>query len=251
MRRRADNLTGHLRDALLLPALPLHAAVFGEFLPSRPGDSTDRSCPYPPSGVAEPICKLDDRTPKCRMIEIVDYRPDWPDEYERLAGVIRANAGTAIIALHHIGSTAVPGLAAKDVIDIQITVADLASHVEAGIEAAGFQLGRHISDHCAPGRQLSAEQLAKRLYNFAARPANIHVRQAGRFNQRYPLLCRDYLRTHEAAANAYAEIKRELAARFPDDTRSYYAIKDPTFDLLMVGAEEWAAATGWSQPPSD
>ena len=163
----------------------------------------------------------------------------------------RANAGDAIVALHHIGSTAVPGLAAKDVIDIQITVADLASQTEAKIQSAGFQLGRPVSDHCPPGLRLSAEQLAKRFYNHTARPANIHVRQADHFNQRYPLLCRDYLRSHSAAANAYVEIKRELAARFPDDPDSYYAIKDPTFDLLMVGAEEWAAAIEWSQPPSD
>jgi len=73
------------------------------------------------------LASLTIQTPKSRMIEIVRYRPEWPAKYQRLGEIIRANVGDAIVALHHIGSTAVPGLAAKDVIDIQITVADLAS----------------------------------------------------------------------------------------------------------------------------
>jgi hypothetical protein len=88
-------------------------------------------------------------------------------------------------------------------------------------------------------------------YNYSARPANLHVREAGRFNQRYPLLCRDYLRSHPMAAEAYGAIKRRLASFFPNDPDAYYAIKDPTLDLLMVGAEDWAISAGWSEPPSD
>ena len=184
-------------------------------------------------------------------IMIEPYRATWPEAYREIAGRLRAAAGDGILAIHHIGSTAVPGLAAKDVIDIQITVADLAARSEAPIAAVGFTLARPGADHCPPGLSLSAEQLAKRLYNFEGRRANVHVRQAGRFNQRYPLLCRDYLRAHPGAAAAYGEIKRQLAARFPDDVEAYYDIKDPVFDLIMAGAEDWAAAEAWSPPPSD
>lgn len=185
------------------------------------------------------------------MIEIVPYRQDWPDEYAKLANTIRQNMDGATMNLHHIGSTAVPGLAAKDVIDIQISLIDLKSNAEAGIQSAGFRQVPQLSDHCPPGQNLPTKQLEKRFYKCLTRPANIHVRQIGRFNQRYPLLCRDYLRTHEGAAKAYAEIKRELAARFPYDQASYYAVKDPTFDLIMVAAEEWANATKWTLPSSD
>jgi GrpB-like predicted nucleotidyltransferase (UPF0157 family) len=184
-------------------------------------------------------------------IGIVPYRANWPIEYRQIADLLRQAAGDTIVAIHHIGSTSVPDLAAKDIIDVQITVARLDGEPEAAIQSVGFTLGRHIADHCPPGRSLPPEQLAKRFYNFDRRPANIHVREVGRFNQRYPLLCRDYLRTHRAAADAYAAIKIQLARYFPNDPDGYYAIKDPMFDLLMVGAEDWASGAGWLPPSSD
>jgi GrpB-like predicted nucleotidyltransferase (UPF0157 family) len=185
------------------------------------------------------------------IIQIVPYRPEWPAEYRQIAAVLRHAVGDGIVAAHHIGSTAVPGLAAKDIIDIQITVACLGDRSERLIERAGFEPVRPVADHCPPGQSLPAEQLAKWLYKFVGRPANVHVREAGRFNQRYPLLCRDYLRTHKPAADAYAAIKQQLAHRFPNDPEVYYAIKDPTLDLLMVGAEDWALAARWTLPASD
>ena len=185
------------------------------------------------------------------IIQIVPYRPEWPAEYRQIAAVLRHTVGDVIVAVHHIGSTAVPCLAAKDTIDIQITVACLGDYSERASERAEFELTPPVADHCPPGQSLPAEQLAKRLYKFVTRPANVHVREAGRFNQRYPLLCRDYLRTHKPAADAYAAIKQQLARRFHSDPESYYAIKDPTFDLLMAGAEDWALAARWTLPASD
>ena len=83
------------------------------------------------------------------------------------------------------------------------------------------------------------------------RNANIHIRVAGRFNQRYALLCRDYLRSSPAAARAYAEVKRNLAALFPEDAAAYYGVKDPVFDVIMAGAEAWSDSIGWKPGPSD
>ena len=68
---------------------------------------------------------------------------------------------------------------------------------------------------------------------------NLHVRAAGKPNQRYPLLFRDYLRAHPDAARTIERIKRELAGRFANDVDAYYAIKDPVYDLV------WRAAQGW------
>lgn len=185
------------------------------------------------------------------MIEIVDYQTRWPSDYRAIAGIIREAVGDGVEAIHHIGSTAVPGLAAKDVIDVQLTVLDLLALSEAPISEAGFTLGASVADHCPPGTSLPADQLAKRYYTYKERAAHIHVREAGRFNHRYPLLCRDYLRAHPAARDAYEEIKRQLASYFPRDKAAYYAVKDPTFDLLMVGAEDWARSCNWSLPPAD
>ncbi len=184
-------------------------------------------------------------------IEIIDYQDRWPLQYRSIAAAIRKAVGGNVEAIHHIGSTAVPGLAAKDLIDVQLTVADLPAQSEASISEAGFELGASLADHCPPGASLSADQLAKRFYTHAEPAAHIHVREAGRFNQRYPLLCRDYLRSHPPARDAYAEIKRQLAAHFPEDKAAYYAVKDPVFDLIMVGAEDWARQINWTIPPAD
>jgi GrpB-like predicted nucleotidyltransferase (UPF0157 family) len=185
------------------------------------------------------------------MIVIVPYKESWPAEYSAIAAGIRAAAGETAQAVHHIGSTSVPGLAAKDIIDVQITVADLASADRLPLEAAGFIRSPHRTDHVPPGLTLPPEQLEKRLFTLAERRANVNVRVAGRFNQRYPLLCRDYLRAHRSAADAYAAIKMELARMFPNDVDSYYAVKDPVFDLIMTAANDWSARTLWLPPPGD
>ena len=183
-------------------------------------------------------------------IEIVAFRQSWASDFAALKRpVMRAAPGGSY--LHHIGSTAVPGLAAKDIIDIQLTVESLGAIDQAAFEAAGFRLAGPISDHCPPGVILAPEELAKRLFNSMGRPANLHIREKGRFNQRYALLCRDYLRSHPVAAGAYELIKRRLAERFPEDAAAYYDIKDPVFDIIIEGANEWARVTGWTEPPDD
>ena len=80
---------------------------------------------------------------------------------------------------------------------------------------------------------------------------NCHIRQSGRFNQRYALLCRDYLRTHPTSASAYEEVKRQLARHFRDNAEAYYDVKDPVFDIIMEGAYAWADAIDWEPGPSD
>ena len=187
------------------------------------------------------------------MIVIVPYKAEWPSEFAAIAAHIRAVAQDCIVAIHHIGSTSVPGLAAKDIIDIQITVADMAAADRLPLDGNGFTRSHYQNpmDHCPPGMTLPPAQLEKRLFKFDARPANIHVRAQGRFNQRYPLLCRDYLRTHPGAADAYGAIKQQLARLHRDDQEAYYAVKDPVFDVVMAGAEDWAAQTSWSAPPGD
>jgi GrpB-like predicted nucleotidyltransferase (UPF0157 family) len=73
----------------------------------------------------------------------------------------------------------------------------------------------------------------------------------GRANQRYAVLFRDYLRANPAMAVAYGQVKLALAAYHADDVEAYYAIKDPVCDVIMGGAEDWAATTGWVPGPSD
>lgn len=189
------------------------------------------------------------------MIQIVDYRATWPEEFAVIGAALRETLGPVALAIHHIGSTSVPGLEAKDVIDIQVTVERLDAFEN--LESAGFwEKTGIVGDHCPPGMTMPPQELAKRLFGndgvaFGGRRIHLHVREEGRFNQRYPLLCRDYLRAHPFAAQAYVEIKRQLARYFPGDVDAYYAIKDPVFDVLMEGAREWAERTGWKVPSTD
>jgi GrpB-like predicted nucleotidyltransferase (UPF0157 family) len=181
------------------------------------------------------------------LIEIVDYDARWPEQYEELAGRLAATFGDRALRIDHIGSTSVPGLAAKPIIDVQVTVRDFAGVPEA-LQAAGLEMSDFTRDHRPPGTSVPDDELEKRLASTREPvPANIHVRIDGNFNQRYALLFRDYLRASPAAAEAYARIKRSLADIVGDDRDAYYAVKDPVCDLIMGAAEMWAAETT-SQP---
>ena len=98
---------------------------------------------------------------------------------------------------------------------------------------------------------LSKDQLEKRFFRMENRAINLHLRVPGRFNYRYALLFRDYLRAHPSAASAYGEVKRNLARLFPADIEAYLDVKDPVCDCIMAGAFEWARFTDWKPGPSD
>jgi GrpB-like predicted nucleotidyltransferase (UPF0157 family) len=76
------------------------------------------------------------------------------------------------------------------------------------------------------------------------RPTNTHVRIAGRANQRYPLLFRDFLRAHPSYAKSYGELKKRLAANLAN-SRTYPDVKDPAVDLIYHAAENWATRICW------
>lgn len=173
-------------------------------------------------------------------IEIVSYNSLWPEEYREIALQLKNALGEYALAIDHIGSTSVPGLPAKDVIDVQVTVASLDLPLQPELEQLGYTRKAHLTDHRPPGRDDLADiELQKDYYFRNNRRINLHVRVAGRFNQQYALLCRDYLRTHPHAAQAYAVVKQQLSKYFPHNADAYYDIKDPVFDLIMEGAYEW------------
>ena len=184
-------------------------------------------------------------------VAIRDPDPGWAGEFQRVAAGVRALLGDRAVRVDHIGSTAVPALASKDVIDVQVTVGD-----EAGLDIVAERLATGgwrvrsdiVVDHVAPGAPAAEVEWVKR---FAAEPAgtrrvNLHVRVAGRANQRYALLFRDYLRAHPATAAAYGTFKRRAAELLPDSLPSYVDLKDPVCDLIYLPAEEWADRTGWT-----
>jgi len=187
------------------------------------------------------------------MVEIVAYKPSWPSEFQAIASALRRGLGSMALRIDHIGSTSVPGLPAKDVIDIQITAAALDDALVAAMTAIGYALPEGVwRDHRPPGFTGPESEWQKLLFHEppGQQPTNTHVRVQGRANQRYALLFRDYLRAHPDTAQAYAELKRRLAAHLADP-RTYPEVKDPAVDLIYFAAEDWAKAVRWQPGPSD
>ena len=188
------------------------------------------------------------------MVSISPSQDRWPREFRSLGQVLRRELGSLALRIDHIGSTAVPGLAAKDRIDIQVTVAELSPAVETAIERCGYRRNTRISgDHLPPG-ETQSERWRKWIFKHPddQPPVNLHVRLAGLPNQRYPLLFRDYLRAHPQSAAAYAQVKQALIRHHPEeDMEVYYDVKDPVCDLIYQAAEAWAAANNWILGESD
>jgi GrpB-like predicted nucleotidyltransferase (UPF0157 family) len=187
------------------------------------------------------------------MIKIVPYEPSWPGEFLVLGRVLRQALGDLALCIDHIGSTSVPGLAAKDVIDIQVTVSHLKQDVEEALNSLGYT--RHearTQDHAPQSSPGQADDWIKWFFKPPAgqRATNLHVRMAGYANQRYALLFRDYLRAHPDTAQAYAELKLRLAEHLADP-QMYPEVKDPAVDLIYLAGQDWAEATGWEPGSSD
>jgi GrpB-like predicted nucleotidyltransferase (UPF0157 family) len=162
-------------------------------------------------------------------IEIRDYDPAWPVQFEALAARIRAALGEAAVAVDHTGSTSVPGLAAKPIIDITLTVPDTtdeASYVPA-LEAAGY---RFVARE--PG------WFEHRLFKHDAPKSNLHVFSAGCPEVARMTRFRDWLRANPDDRALYQRTKRDLAAK------QWAIVQDYADAKTEVVREIMARATG-------
>ena len=182
---------------------------------------------------------------------VADYDRDWPSRAETLIAAVLAAADRGVLRVEHIGSTAIPGMAAKNVIDLQASVDDLDRAVavlDEPLGALGFERLPYDHDHVPAGRADEPDRWVKRLWarrNHAEGNVNLHVRLAGSSNERLALLFRDWFRAHPESVPAYAAFKRALAAEVVD-VDVYSDVKDPVVDLVITVAERWAADVGWS-----
>jgi len=170
-------------------------------------------------------------------VEIVPYDERWRSRYEAWRRKLLDALGLVARRIEHVGSTAVAGLPAKPVIDIQVSVQDLgeeSSYVPA-IESLGVQL-----------RSRDDEHRYFRPFSGLPREVQVHVCRMGSKWERQALLFRDYLRASPAARDAYAQAKRLAADRWKDDRIAYTDAKGAQILDLMAAAEEWARRTGWS-----
>ncbi|MGO8872426.1 MAG: GrpB family protein [Acidimicrobiales bacterium] len=181
---------------------------------------------------------------------VVAHRPDWERRAAAVMATLRADLGDGALRIDHIGSTAIPSMPAKDVLDLQVSVRDLelaTRDFDAPLVRLGFQRAPHEADHVPAGRDDDPADWAKRLWLRRGRSVdgvNLHVRRVGSPNERLALLFRDWFRAHPGAVPAYGRFKQSLADVAVDLDR-YVDVKDPVVDLVVVVAELWAVRTGW------
>ncbi|TDE50195.1 GrpB family protein [Nonomuraea mesophila] len=178
-------------------------------------------------------------------VEIVDHDPGWAATFATLGRRMRAALGSVAVRIDHIGSTSVPGLAAKPVIDVQVAVRSFEP-----LEAYKGPLERVGLVHRAGNPELT-KRYFREAPGHLQRRTHVHVRELGSFSQQLPLLFRDYLRAHPEAAAEFAEVKRRCAERFRDARHEYVAAKEPYVWAMVRRADTWAQRTGWRPGPSD
>jgi GrpB-like predicted nucleotidyltransferase (UPF0157 family) len=182
--------------------------------------------------------------------EIVAFRSNWDTEAGELIATLRADLGEMASRIEHIGSTAIPLMSAKDIIDLQVSVVDLelvSRSFDQPLRSLGFRLSPYEADHVPAGRSDDPANWTKRLWVRLAGSSsgvNLHVRRLGSPNERLALLFRDWFLAHPEAVPAYGTFKSSLAD-IAEDTGIYADVKDPVVDLVTVVAEKWAAQTNW------
>jgi GrpB-like predicted nucleotidyltransferase (UPF0157 family) len=183
-------------------------------------------------------------------IIVVPYDPAWQRLGAALVSELDAALGPPALRVDHIGSTSIPGMAAKPVFDLQVSVADLdtaAAAFDEPLAALGFARRPYEQDHVPAGRDDPAHRWVKRYWHQRVpgqEQVNLHCRLAGSPNERLALLFRDWFRAHPEAVPAYARFKGTLAGAV-GDLGVYTDVKDPVVDLVVTVAEEWAVTTGW------
>jgi GrpB-like predicted nucleotidyltransferase (UPF0157 family) len=157
-----------------------------------------------------------------KTIVVVDYDPVWPAIFEQLRSRVWPVVGDIAVMIEHVGSTSVPGLAAKPIIDMTIVVPSV-HEVPLAIERLATLGYRHRGDLGIEGREAFTRPEGLPTHN-------LYLSAPGSLGLQNQLAVRDYLRAHPAMAQAYGELKKHLAQAFPSDIDSYVAGKT---DLLL------------------
>lgn len=170
-----------------------------------------------------------------QTVVVVDYDPAWPKLFESLRDRIAATLGPIAIAIEHVGSTSIPNMPAKPIIDMDVVVSpDRISAAMAAIQALGY---RHEGNLGINGRD---------AFRWCADFPDHHLYLCpeGSPALRRHLLFRDYLRANPESARAYAAHKRELAAIHHADRSKYQDAKAGFIDSIFAKAEELARGNG-------
>jgi GrpB-like predicted nucleotidyltransferase (UPF0157 family) len=176
-------------------------------------------------------------------IIVTPYDEQWPILFQELGQRMRSVLGEVALRIDHIGSTSVPNLDAKPIIDIQISVTSLEplDTYKISLESIGFTY------------QADNPDLTKRY--FRERPGDrrthIHVRKAGSWSEQFALLFRDYLRVHPTECEIYANEKYRLMDKYQNERDQYVEGKGPIIYEIIQRANDWSQRVGWDIKSSE
>lgn len=167
-----------------------------------------------------------------RRIEVVPHNPAWSQKYALEADLLRALFSETLISIHHIGSTAIPGIKAKPVIDIIIEVVQIEA-----VEA--FNPAMIAAGYTPRGEAGIPHRRYFRKDTDGIRSHHVHIYPQGDPNIARHLNFRDYLRTHSETAQAYSQLKEKLAQQYREDSETYTESKTDFIEHTNQLAAEW------------
>ena len=170
-----------------------------------------------------------------KKVEVLPHNLQWQEEFEAEAKLVAAALGENIVAVHHIGSTAIPNIYAKPVVDLLVEVKGIARVEErnSAMESLGYEV---MGEFGIPGRRYFRKDNREGI-----RTHQIHVFETGSVQVERHLAFRDYLIAHPADAREYSALKRKLAAEYPQNPDGYMDGKDDFIKETDQKAAQWRA----------
>lgn len=172
-----------------------------------------------------------------RRIELAPPDPSWPKRFAVERAKIVAVLGVKAIRVDHIGSTSIPGIAAKPIIDIDLSVKDVDDEED------------YLPALTAAGYSLRVREAGHRMVRTANLGVHVHCCSTGSSWERRHLLFRDWLRYSEADRAAYGDLKKALAQQDWPDMNAYAEAKSALIEEITARAEQWAADSDWTPSP--
>ena len=168
-----------------------------------------------------------------RRVEVVPHDPRWRGAFEAEAKQVAAALGEVVVAIHHVGSTAIPDIYAKPVIDLLVEVRDITGvdGRSSAMESLGYEV---MGEYGIPGRRYFRKENREGI-----RTHNIHAFAAGSAEVERHLAFRDYMIAHPGDAQRYSELKRRLAGEHPQSMDGYMDGKDGFIKEMDRRAAQW------------
>jgi GrpB-like predicted nucleotidyltransferase (UPF0157 family) len=167
-------------------------------------------------------------------VRVQAYNPEWAQAFEREAELLRVLVGAEFIAAHHIGSTSIPTIVAKPIVDILLEVHSIArlDLLAESMRGHGYQA---MGEYGLPGRRYFRKHT-----HAGVRSHHVHAYEAGNPEIHRHLAFRDFLLAHPAIAAEYSALKQQLALAHPNDMAAYVDGKDPFIRCVEAKALAWS-----------